>query len=163
MAVALWKWADWLIDTLATVLLLVMSSVLVLEVFFRYALNRPLSWTLEVSLFCFVWLVWLGAIGCMREQRQIRIDFMETYAPRRIQRLILPLNTLLSLVFLGFVIYYGVLVAESQMSAVYDILPFSRGILYAAAPIGGTLMLLTLARVLIRQVRRYSSTETGGK
>lgn len=156
-----WKVVDWLVDSLAAVLLLLMSSVLVLEVVFRYGLNRPLSWTLEVSLFCFVWLVWLGAIGLMREERQIRIDFMETYAPRRIQKFVLPGTTVLSMVFLVFVIYYGILVTESQMSAVYDILPFSRGILYAAAPVGGSLMFLTLARVLLRQIRRFSDDRKG--
>ncbi len=155
-----WKVVDQVVDSLATVLLLVMSLVLAVEVFFRYVVNRPLSWTMEVSLFCFVWLVWLGAIGYMREERQIRIDFMETYAPRSIQRILLPVNTALSLVFLVFVIYYGIYVADSQRSAVYDILPFSRGILYAAAPVGGALMFLTLARVLVRQIRR---TSTGRK
>ncbi len=156
----LWKVMDWLVDSLAAVLLLVMSLVLAVEVVFRYALNRPLSWTLEVSLFCFVWLVWLGAIGYMREERQIRIDFAETYSPRPIQRVLVPANTVLSMVFLVFVIYYGVQVTESQMSAVYDIIPFSRGVLYAAAPLGGSLMFLTLARVLVRQIRRYTP---GGK
>ena len=152
-----WKVVDRFVDTLATVLLLVMSLVLAVEVFFRYVVNRPLSWTMEVSLFCFVWLVWLGAIGFMREEKQIRIDFMETYAPRSIQRVLLPVNTALSLVFLAFVIYYGIYVTESQMSAVFDILPFSRGIQYAAAPVGGSLMFLTLARVLVRQIRRSST------
>jgi TRAP-type transport system small permease protein len=152
----LWKVMDWVVDTLAAVLLLAMSLVLAVEVVFRYLLNRPLSWTLEVSLFCFVWLVWLGAIGYMREERQIRIDFAETYTSKRIQRVLLPLNTALSMVFLVVVVYYGVLVTDSQRSAVYDILPFSRAIVYAAAPVGGTLMFLTLARVLVRQIRRYS-------
>lgn len=151
-----WKVMDWLVDSLAAVFLVVMSLVLALQVVFRYVLNRPLSWPLEVSLFCFVWLVWLGAIGYMREERQIRIDFAETYSPKSIQRFLLPANTVLSMVFLVFVVYYGVQVAESQMSAVYDILPFSRGILYAAAPVGGSLMFLTLARVLVRQIQRYS-------
>ncbi len=153
-----WKVVDQLVDSLATVLLLVMSLVLAVEVFFRYVVNRPLSWTMEVSIFCFVWLVWLGAIGFMREERQIRIDFMETYAPRSIQKVLLPVNTALSLVFLVFVIYYGVYVTESQMSAVFDILPFSRGIQYAAAPVGGSLMFLTLVRVLVRQIRRSSTS-----
>ena len=152
-----WRIVDLVVDSLAALLLLVMSSVLALEVVFRYVVNRPLSWTLEVSLFCFIWLVWLGAIGHMREERQIRIDFAETYTSRRIQRVLLPTNTILAMVFLVFVIYYGVQVTDSQRSAVYDILPFSRAILFAAAPIGGSLMLLTLARVLVRQIRRYSS------
>jgi TRAP-type transport system small permease protein len=158
-----WKGMDRIIDALAAVFLLVTSLVLALQVFFRYVLNSPLSWPLEVSLFCFVWLVWLGGVGGMREERQIRIEFAEKYLPRSILRVLMPTNTILSLVFLGFVIFYGIQVAESQMSAVYDILPFSRGILYAVAPVCGSLMAISLGRVLARQIRRYSPPSEGLK
>ena len=151
----IWKALDWLVDTLATLFLVAMSLVLALEVVCRYLFNRPLTWSVEVSLFCFVWLVWLGAIGYMREEKQIRIDFMEKYTPVAVQRIFVPTTTFLSMLFLVAVVYYGVQVADSQRSAVFDILPFSRGVLYAAAPIGGTLMFLSLARVLLRQIRRY--------
>ena len=151
-----WKAVDWFVDSLAAVLLLAMSVVLALEIFFRYLLNRPLVWSLEVSLFCFVWLMWVGGVGSMREERQIRIDIMEKYAPLSVRRIFVPATTILSMMFLVFVIYYGVYVTESQMSAVFDILPFPRGVQYAAAPIGGTLMFVSLARVLLRQLRRYS-------
>jgi TRAP-type C4-dicarboxylate transport system permease small subunit len=153
----IWKFLDWTVDSLAAWFLLITCAVLALQVFFRYVLNRPLAWPLEVSLFCFVWLVWLGGIGGMREERQIRIEFAEKYTSKAVQRILIPGATVLSLIFLGFVIYFGIQVADSQMSAEYDILPFSRGILYAAAPVGGSLMFLTLVRVLVRQVRRYSS------
>jgi len=159
--VSFWKVVDWTVDTLATVLLLAMSVILGLEIFFRYLLNRPLVWTLEVSLFCFVWLMWVGAIGSIREERQIRIDFVEKYAPMSLRRILVPATTLLSMAFLVLVIYYGVYVAESQMSAVFDILPFSRGVQYAAAPIGGTLMLLSLVRVFMRQIHRYFPGQQG--
>jgi TRAP-type C4-dicarboxylate transport system permease small subunit len=158
-----WKGMDRVVDALAAGFLLVTSLVLALQVFFRYVLNYPLSWPLEVSLFCFVWLVWLGGVGGMREERQIRIEFAEKYLPRPILRILMPANTILSLLFLGFVIFYGIQVAESQMSAVYDILPFSRGILYAVAPVGGSLMVVSLVRVLTRQLRRYSPPPEGLK
>jgi TRAP-type C4-dicarboxylate transport system permease small subunit len=150
------KGMDRIIDALAAGFLLVTSLVLALQIFFRYVLNYPLAWPLEVSLFCFVWLVWLGGVGAMREEKQIRIEFAEKYLPRRILRILIPATTVLSLIFLGFVIFYGVQVAESQMSAVYDILPFSRGVLYAVAPVCGILMVISLVRVLARQIRRYS-------
>ena len=150
-----WKVIDWIVDSLAAAFLLATSFVLALQIIFRYILNRPLSWPLEVSLFCFVWLVWLGGVGGMREEKQIRIEFAEKYLPLSIQRILIPANTIFSLIFLGFVIYYGVQVAESQMTAVYDILPFSRGVLYAVAPVCGSLMLISLVRVLIRQIHRY--------
>jgi TRAP-type C4-dicarboxylate transport system permease small subunit len=159
--VSFWKVVDWVVDSLSTVLLLAMSLILALEVVFRYVLNRPLVWTLEGSLFCFVWLMWIGAIGCIREERQIRIDFVEKYAPMYLRRILVPATTILSMVFLVLVIYYGVYVTESQMSAVFDILPFSRGVQYAAAPIGGTLMLLSLARVFVRQIHRYYPGQKG--
>jgi len=150
------KAMDRITDALAAVFLLVTASVLALQVFFRYILNYPLAWPLEVSLFCFVWLVWLGGVGGMREEKQIRIEFAEKYLSRKILRILMPATTVLSLVFLGFVIFYGVQVAESQRSAVYDILPFSRGILYAVAPVCGILMVVSLVRVLARQIQRYS-------
>lgn len=150
-----WKIIDWIVDSAAAAFLVIMSSILALQVVFRYLLNRPLAWPLEVSLFCFVWLVWMGGVGGMREEKQIRIEFAEKYLPLSIKRILIPANTILSLIFLGFVIYYGVQVAESQMTAVFDILPFSRGVLYAIAPLGGSLMLISLVRVLLRQIHRY--------
>jgi len=158
-----WKVVDWIVDTLAAIFLLATSFILALQIFFRYILNRPLSWPLEVSLFCFVWLVWMGGVGGMREEKQIRIEFAEKYLPKPIRRILIPANTALSLVFLVFVIYYGVQVAESQMTAVFDILPFSRGVLYAVAPVGGSLMFITLVRVLARQVQRYFPRPEGLK
>jgi TRAP-type C4-dicarboxylate transport system permease small subunit len=157
------KAMDRIIDALAAGFLLATASVLALQIFFRYVLNYPLAWPLEVSLFCFVWLVWLGGVGGMREEKQIRIEFAEKYLSRRILRILMPATTVLSLVFLGFVIFYGVQVAESQRSAVYDILPFSRGILYAVAPLCGVLMVVSLVRVLARQIQRYSPRTEGRK
>jgi TRAP-type C4-dicarboxylate transport system permease small subunit len=157
------KAMDRIVDALAAGFLLVTASVLALQIFFRYVLNYPLAWPMEVSLFCFVWLVWLGGVGGMREEKQIRIEFAEKYLSRRILRILMPATTVLSLIFLGFVIFYGVQVAESQRSAVYDILPFSRGILYAVAPVCGVLMVVSLARVLARQIQRYSPRTEGRK
>jgi len=59
----------------------------------------------------------------MREEKQIRIEFAESTFPEEFENPDAG-DTVLSLVFLGFVIFYGVQVAESQRSAVYDILPF---------------------------------------
>jgi TRAP-type C4-dicarboxylate transport system permease small subunit len=153
----LWKVIDRMVDSLAALLLLATSSVLALQVIYRYLLNRPLGWPLEVSLLCFVWMVWLGGAAGMRDERQVRIEFAEKYLPRSVQRILLPVTTFLSLAFMGLVVFYGLRVAESQMSAEYDILPFPRGVLYAVAPIVGVLMFLYLIRVLVRQIHRYFS------
>lgn len=151
---AVWKALDALVDVLTTGAFLAMTLALTLQVVFRYVLNRPLVWAEEVSLLFFVWFVWLGGAGGMREERQIRVDLMETYAPPSVRRVLEPALTVLSLAFLGLVVYYGVKVTAFQMTAEYDVLPVSRAVQYAVAPIGGSLMALYLLRVLARQLRR---------
>jgi len=114
-----------------------------------------------VSLFCFVWLVWLGGVeACARRSRSGSNS-------RKVSFEVNPENPDAGdhgpfLIFLGFVIFYGVQVAESQRSAVYDILPFSRAILYAVAPVCGVLMVISLVRVLTRQIQRYSPRRKDG-
>jgi len=42
----------------------------------------------------------------------------------------------------------------AQTTAEYDVLPFSRAVQYVVAPVVGSLMILSLLRVLVRQLRR---------
>ncbi|MBY0121458.1 TRAP transporter small permease [Bacillus sp. S/N-304-OC-R1] len=39
----------------------VMFIVFILQIFFRYFLNQPITWSYEVSTICFVWTIFLGA------------------------------------------------------------------------------------------------------
>ncbi len=150
----LWRALDTFVDAATAVTFVVMTLALSLQVLFRYVLNRPLVWVEELSLLFFVWFVFLGGSVGMREERQIRVDLVDTYAPAAVRRVLEPLLTLLSLAFLGLVVFYGVKVTRFQTTAEYDVLPFSRAVQYAVAPVVGGLMILSLLRVLVRQLRR---------
>lgn len=45
----------------------IMFVVFVLQIFFRYFLNRPLTWPYEVTIFAFIWTAILGAALARRE------------------------------------------------------------------------------------------------
>lgn len=45
----------------------IMFVVFVLQIFFRYFLNRPLTWPYEVTIFGFIWTALLGACYARRE------------------------------------------------------------------------------------------------
>jgi len=45
----------------------IMFVVFVLQIFFRYFLNRPLTWPYEVTIFAFIWTAILGACYARRE------------------------------------------------------------------------------------------------
>jgi len=43
----------------------------VIQIFFRYALNKPLGWPYEVSIFAFIWTAVLGACYAKRENAHV--------------------------------------------------------------------------------------------
>lgn len=147
-----WTVLDTVLDVATAVSFVVMASTLTLQIVARYILNWPLAWPEEFSILFFVWSVWLGAAGGMREGRQLRIDVIDIYAPASVRRILEPVLTILSLGFLALVIWYGVKVTGFQSTAEYDILPVSRAVLYAVAPIMGSIMALYLLRLLACQL-----------
>jgi TRAP-type C4-dicarboxylate transport system permease small subunit len=44
----------------------IMFSLFILQIFFRYFLNSPLTWPYELTLFAFIWTVMLGGGYAMR-------------------------------------------------------------------------------------------------
>ena len=55
----------------------ILFLVFVLQIFFRYVLNRPLIWPYEVSIFAFIWTVMLGA--CYAKRHNVHVVFNLVY------------------------------------------------------------------------------------
>lgn len=147
-----WKILDRTIDNAAAICLLAMSTIITIQVFYRYVLNDPLLWPLEGSLLLFVYLVWLAGAAGMRDGKEIRIELAETYLPQKVTKVLQPLLTAISIGIMVVVVTLGVKVVQFQSTNVYDSFPFSRGVLFAVAPIIGSVMLIYLVRRLVRQV-----------
>lgn len=149
-----WDKINRLVDRLTSLILLLLAGTVAIQIFFRYILNQPLFWPYDAALFLFVWLIWLGGATGMRDERQIRVDFFEKYFPVSFRQWVAIFNSLISIVFMILVVYYGVKVTAVQANAEYDALPFNRHILFSVAPIVGSLMIVYLTTVLVRQIRR---------
>jgi len=57
-----------------------------LQIAFRYVLNRPLGWTDEVTVLCWVWLVLWGAAFILSDKDEIRFDIVYGLVSRRTRR-----------------------------------------------------------------------------
>ena len=152
---------DHILDILVVLALMGMIAVLGIQVFYRYILNNPLVWPMPVSLFLFVWAIWLGGAAGIRDQSQIRVELAERYLPFKIKRILMPAISLICSLFLLVVIYKSFEVVELQASAIYDTLPISRLFLFIVAPIVGTIMFLQYIRVIVRQIKEYYFQENG--
>ena len=57
---------------LCVVLLAAMSILIVVQVFFRYALNNSLSWTEELARYMFIWLIYICLLYTSPSPRDVK-------------------------------------------------------------------------------------------
>jgi C4-dicarboxylate transporter DctQ subunit len=70
-------------EAVAATLLAAMFLSFVVQVFFRYAINDPLGWTLEACLTLWLWSVFWGAAFLLQPQEQVTFDMLyQAVGPR---------------------------------------------------------------------------------
>lgn len=74
-------------DALAGALLAALFATFVLQIAFRYLLNWPVGWTVELCLTLWLWLVLLGAAFCVPDREQVRFDLLEQRLSPRARRI----------------------------------------------------------------------------
>lgn len=110
------------------------------QVFTRYILGRSASWSEELAMFLFTWLVLLvGSLG-IREKFHVRLTFILDLFPVKIR---FALEKLLHLLTFGFGIvfaYSGVHYVQETVGQVSAAVRYPIECLHAAAPVAGVLI-----------------------
>lgn len=133
---------------LCVLLIFVMLGLLSLQIAMRYLLGAPPSWTEELAIILFCWVVLLyGSVG-LREGSQVAVDLL----PERFERIRAVSDRIvqvLVLTFGGLLFWSGwsyVLRTHGQRTAA---LQAPIDILYLSAPIAGGLIVLHAIAALI--------------
>ncbi len=63
-------------EDLPALLLAIMVIVLSAEVFARYVMGHSIIWAPEVATICFIWQVYLAAVGVMRRRRHVTVNLV---------------------------------------------------------------------------------------
>jgi C4-dicarboxylate transporter DctQ subunit len=73
-------------DNVSAILLAGMFAAFILQIFTRYVMNDPLSWTQEVCLTAWLWLVLWGSAFSLTERDQVRFDVLYHWVGNRTRR-----------------------------------------------------------------------------
>ncbi len=156
------RWIDQNAEkVLASTLLAAIVLLIFGNVFMRYIMNASLSWGEELTLWLFVWFVWLGVSYAFHTGDHVRITVLRDMLSARVR---LFADVIIALLVLGFL---AVLTIEciklikmpfvaSQTSVVLG-LPIP--ILYASAPVGAGLSAIRVVQHLIRTLRLIAETK----
>ncbi len=93
-------------EVLITVTTSVMTVLLFLQILFRFAINLPLAWTEEVSLYMLVWLCYFGGSLAVRKRRHLRMEIITHFMNDKWRKIFDIVSNVFFLLFACFVLYY---------------------------------------------------------
>ena len=76
------------IEILIAFFLAVMITLVFANVVLRYCFSTGFAWSEEVARLCFIYLVYLGSIGAMRDNQHLGLDSVLARVPERAQKVI---------------------------------------------------------------------------
>ena len=86
---------------LATWIFILLLTSVSIEVFSRYVLNKPSPRFFEISIYSFIWTIYLGASLAKRYNQHIRFDIIYSKLPPKGRLLVdIIFDSLISIVFL---------------------------------------------------------------
>ena len=125
-----------IVIVIACILLGIASTLGMYQVLTRFIFGQPSTWSEIAIRLVIIWMVMFGVVVAFREGAQVSVDLMYRLSGRY-QRPLHCLITLISVLFLGVIIWYGIDITwrtRFQEIGGMEFLPMSVG--YAALPVG---------------------------
>ncbi|MDD9739183.1 TRAP transporter small permease [Marinovum sp. SP66] len=151
-----------MISVLSGLVFLGMTALVVLQVFYRYALNAPLIGSEEAARIAMIYVTMIGAGLCIRNRTHMAVTFFRDRLPPMIARIADIAVALLIAVFALILIVKGAEFATRASFMKTPALQIPRSWVIYAFPIGGVLMLLYVIEDTLRGLmdRRLPPSES---
>lgn len=147
---------DWLqkAEIFICVSLMTITFIIILaHITGRYVFHYPFFFAEEVSRYCFIFTIMIGASLGLRRNIHTRVVYFISFLSPRATHILSILRGLCIIGFLVAVIYYGILLALKTWTIPTAAMEWPWGLIYLAAPLGATLMMLTTVYQILDDIR----------
>jgi len=155
----LFKHGEGVVNALLVVLMSVMFISVCLQVFFRYVLESPLSWSEELARYVFVWISFLGAAMALGKRLHFGIDYLVNKFPPRLRAGVELITNCAILVFVLVLVVKGFQTATTARFSHSAGLNLRMDIVFDAIPVSGLIMAYYLIRQIIDDIRTMVSSQ----
>src|SRR4051812_7451343 len=137
----------------ACLLVLVIMTVIMIQVVYRFILDDPVAWVLDITIFLLVFVFFLAVAPALQSGSHIEVDMFDSLIPKRHHKTVRLIGKLLTVafgaIFLWYVAaFYEDIVEVDEVS--FTMLIVQLKYLYWIGPIGAAQFLLTSIVLLIR-------------
>ena len=156
------KWLDeHLEETVLVIFLVLISSVMLLQVFMRKVMNSSLSWPEEFCRYCYVWTVFFSLGFTVRQGNMLRVGVVMDLLPRVLRKLVVILVNILCLVifsvfFVNSIEVVKVLKGIGQTSTAMRLPMY---MVYFCTFLGFGFAVLRTAQAILKQIRHFNDVE----
>ena len=125
-----------LFKPIISVLFLLMIIITFIQVIFRYVLNSALPWAGEITIFFFIWVIFLGASITLHKGLHIGVDIITNQLREKNKKIIYIFTNILIIIFCILVFFGSIPLVidnftqrspalEIRLTYVYLSIPFS--------------------------------------
>ena len=131
----------------------VLVSVTFLQVFCRFVIKVPGSWSEEGARICFVWRILMGAALGVKEQSHLSLEILTSFVPEKGQRVMrLVIHVVIILVSL-VILVSGTSYVLRSMGKTTVTMPIPANCVYVAAPISAVLMMIFSVENILKELK----------
>ncbi|WP_019120760.1 TRAP transporter small permease [Brevibacillus massiliensis] len=131
------------------VLLGIMSVIIIFQIFSRFFLGLPLSWSEELARIIMAYAVFMGAGLALRHQQMIAVEFLAERLPRQKRRILKMIIHVVAIIFFVLLLVKGLDMMEKVHTQRLAALQLPMSVAYASIPVGSVLLIMNAITVLL--------------
>lgn len=137
----------------SSIFLIITTSLVMINVVFRYFLNLGIFWSEEVATGCFVWSVFLGAAAGYKLQIHVGVDMLVNMCPPTTKKLITIIVDCILLLINGYITYIAIVYLRHSYTKPTPVLNISTAYISSSLFVSFALMTLYSIIFLIRDCK----------
>jgi TRAP-type C4-dicarboxylate transport system permease small subunit len=156
----------WLAEVLAEIGLAGLTLLVLHEVIVRYVFNSPTLYSVELSEYLLVLVVFMSVGWVLKEDRHVAVTFAVDLMPERLRLVMSVLTSLLTVAFLGILVWKGVRTTLTAYTGDYhssSLLDFPMWIPYALIPLGALVLSLQYLVKIGELIRSLAEGKSGSE
>jgi len=149
--------------------LLVISILIIFQIFMRYIVGQSTSWTEELIIWSFVWFIWLGVSYGYSTNKHISVTLFVNKLPGKISKLTSILILIISLVFFVYISYMSYtkhalspFIVNQSSPVIFN--PITKDNvslfwLYLSMPVGAGLSAIRVMQNIYKEIKELNSND----
>jgi TRAP-type C4-dicarboxylate transport system permease small subunit len=146
-----------LAEIIAGLAFIVLCLSVATQVVARYLFNYSFSWSEEFPVFLFLWVSFVAAAAAYRDESHLSVTFVYKKFPRRIKKILLYVNLILSLMFFIVVGYSELMIDFSLRGSTFVVMKISKLYCYIGIPMACLLFIIFGFEKIYREIKGESS------